>query len=160
VGIAREGPWEPMVGDPDDHRPATTWRLTVDPGNPGGSLAAFAVLEERCAVGDRIPLHRHDVDELVIIREGRARYDLAGEQHSAGPGDTVFIPAGTVHGTGNAGDVALHLYAVFPATRVRIEMIERNAAPGTEDRLPMSTVYDFRTGETTIEGPTRTTRST
>ena len=87
------GGWRHGPLGPDDHRPETTWRLAVDPGNPDGSFAQLAVLEERCAVGDRIPLHRHDVDELVIIRDGRAEYDLAGEQHVAGAGDTVFIPA-------------------------------------------------------------------
>ena len=155
MGIAREGPWEPMVGDPDDHRPETTWRLSADPGNANGAFAALAVLEERCAVGDRIPLHRHDVDEVVIIEGGQAEYQLGEERHLAEAGDRVFIPAGTVHGARNLGDVALHLHAVFPATRVRMEMLERNPAPGTEDRPPMTTGYDFRTGEVTVEGPTR-----
>lgn len=42
------------------------------------------VLMERCATGDRIPLHRHDVDEVVIVVEGDGEYHLAGEvQHVA-----------------------------------------------------------------------------
>lgn len=34
-----------------------------------------------------------------------------------------------------------------------MEMIERNPAPGTEDRPPMTAVYDFATGEFEVLGP-------
>ena len=153
VGIVRAGPFAPMVGDPDDHRPETTWRLAVDPGIDG-TPAGLAVLMERCASGDRIPLHRHDVDEVVIVVDGEGEYHLAGAVERVGPGDVVFIPAGTVHGTVNTGEDALHLHAVFPSRRVRMEMLERNPAPGTEDRPPMVAVYDFATGDFEVLGPT------
>ena len=64
-----------MVGDPDDHRPNTTWRLAVDPGT-GSRNAELSFLEERSAVGDRIPLHRHDVDEVVVVIDGVGAYTL------------------------------------------------------------------------------------
>lgn len=86
-----------MVGDPDDHRPNTTWRLAVDPA-PRGALAELSFLEERCAPGD---------------------------------------------------------HAVFPARTVLMEMLERNPAPGTEGDAPLTTRYDFVTGEFEILGPTR-----
>ena len=66
MGIAPRTALEPMVGDPDDHRPQSEWRLAVDPAG----ATRFAFLEERCAPGDRIPLHRHDVDEVVIVLDG------------------------------------------------------------------------------------------
>ena len=154
MGIARARPLEPMVGDPDDHRPNTTWRLAVDTGT-GDRRAALSFLEERCAVGDRIPLHRHDVDELVVVVSGAGTYSLDGEAHTVEPGDVVFIPAGAVHGTINSGDEVLHLHAVFPSRKVRMEMLERNPAPGTEDDPPMTTLYDFATGEFESLGPTR-----
>ena len=31
MSIVQPGPREPMLGDPDDHRPASMWRLIVDP---------------------------------------------------------------------------------------------------------------------------------
>lgn len=153
MGIARNGPYEPMVGDPDDHRPETTWRLVVDPAG-GGRSADLAVLLERCAAGDRIPAHRHDVDEVVTILDGDAAYHLDGERHDVSTGDVVFIPAGVVHGMANTGDRAIHLHAVFPARRVRMEMLDRNPAPGTEDDPPTTTVYDFATGAFETLGPT------
>jgi quercetin dioxygenase-like cupin family protein len=141
-----------MVGDPDDHRPRTSWRLAVDPAP--GRTANLAFLEERCAVGDRIPLHRHDVDELVVVVSGRAVYLLDGEHQDVGAGDVVFIPAGTPHGTVNSGSDDLHLHAVFPARRVLMEMLDRNPAPGTEADPPMTTRYDFATGDLEVLGPT------
>ena len=131
MGIAWNRPYEPMVGNPDDHRPQTVWRVVIDPDRADESaVVGMAVLMERCAGGDRIPLHRHDVDEVV------------------------FIPAGMIHGTVNAGEIPLHVHAVFPSRRVRMEMLDRNPAPGTEGEPPMTTVYDFATGEVVVIGPT------
>ena len=142
-----------MVGDPDDHRPNSTWRLAVDPGS-GGRSADLSFLEERCAVGDRIPLHRHDVDEVVVVLGGVGAYTLEGQVDTVESGDVIFIPAGTAHGTVNIGDEELHVHAVFPARKVVIEMLDRNPAPGTADQLPMTTRYDFATGEFEVLGPT------
>ena len=142
-----------MVGDPDDHRPNTTWRLAVDPGT-GGAVAELSFLEERCAAGDRIPLHRHDVDELVVVIDGVGSYTLDGEETTVETGDVIFIPAGTEHGTANAGAGVLQVHAVFPARTVLMEMLERNPAPGTEGDPPMTTRYDFATGEFEVLGPT------
>lgn len=46
--------FEPMVGDPDDHRPETRWALLVDPGGPEGRVDGFALIAERIAPGDRV----------------------------------------------------------------------------------------------------------
>ena len=74
-----------MVGHPDDHGPASQWRWAVDPGTEGRATA-FTVLEERCAIGDRIPRHRHDVDELVIVLSGEGTYSLGGTSHGVHEG--------------------------------------------------------------------------
>jgi quercetin dioxygenase-like cupin family protein len=152
VGIAWNSPYEPMVGDADDHRPRTTWRVAIDPD--GNDAVGMVVLMERCAPGDRIPLHRHDVDEVVVVVEGTGAYHLDGAVHDVAAGDVVFIPAGMTHGTVNAGEIPLHVHAVFPSTRVRMEMLDRNPAPGTEAEPPMTTVYDFATGDVVLIGPT------
>lgn len=152
MGIVRRGPLEPMVGDFDDHRPNTTWRVAVDPGT-GDQVAQLSFLEERCAVGDRIPVHRHDVDEVVVVLDGVGDYTLDGTVTSVQKGDVVFIPAGRDHGTVNTGSVVLHVHAIFPARAVLMEMLERNPAPGTEDAPPMTTRYDFATGQIEVLGP-------
>ena len=136
-----------MVGDPDDHRPNTLWRLVVDPGDDAGRVDGLALIDEEMAVGDRIPLHTHPVDELVAILDGDGEYRLGSRRQRVTGGSIVFIPAGTPHGTANVGDRPLHLYGVFPTTVVEIAMLERNPAPGTEGKGPRRTRYDFRTGE-------------
>ncbi len=73
---------EPMVGDPDDHRPGSTWALLVDPGDDHGRVDALAVISERIGPGERIPLHVHRVDEVILPR-GPGRFRL-GDDGAAG----------------------------------------------------------------------------
>jgi quercetin dioxygenase-like cupin family protein len=135
-----------MIGDPDDHRPNSRWRLVVDPGDEAGRVDGLAMLVERIAVGDRIPLHTHPTDELIVFTQGEGQVRLGEASRRVTAGTAVFVPAGTPHGTANVGSQALELNAVFPTTMVEIAMLERNPAPGTEDELPRRTRYDFRTG--------------
>ena len=139
--------FEGMVGDPDDHRPASEWALVVDPGGPAGRVDGLAVILERIAPGDRIPLHVHSVDE-VILPDGPGRFRLGEHAAEIDAGSVLFIPAGAAHGLENPGLIPLPIRAVFPTTRVWIRYLERNAAPGTEgDRPARPTTYDLRTGE-------------
>lgn len=71
------------------------------------------------------------------------------------PATSCSSLAGTEHGTANTGSDAMRLHAVFPSRKVRMEMIERNPAPGTEHLPPMTAVYDFATGEFEVLGPTQ-----
>ena len=105
-------------------------------------------------MGDRIPLHRHDVDEVVVVIDGVGAYTLEGEVNTVESGDVIFIPAGTAYGTVNIGDQVLHVHAAFPARKLLMEMLDRNPAPGTENQRPMTTRYDFATGEFEVLGPT------
>jgi quercetin dioxygenase-like cupin family protein len=138
--------FESMVGDPDDHRPNTFWALLVDPGDEHGMVDDLAVISERIAAGDRIPLHVHRVNE-VILAHGAGRFTLGDEARAVDDGAVIFIPAGTPHGFHNDSDRPLSLQAVFPTTRVWIRTLERNPAPGTERDAPQAgATYDLRTG--------------
>lgn len=146
MGVARGGPYAAMDDDPDDHRPASEWALQVDPAGD----TSLAVIRERIGVGDRIPRHVHDVDEVVLVERGTARTHVGGQEWDVVGGDTVFIPAGTVHGTVNTGEEPVEVRAVFPSTRVRMDYVERNPAPGTEGEPPRSVRYDLRTGDVEV----------
>jgi quercetin dioxygenase-like cupin family protein len=146
VSIIHRIPLEAMVGDSDDHRPASTWATVVDPGDVAGRVDGMAVVVERIAPGNRIPLHVHQVDE-VIFPHGRGAFRLGGETHAVEDGSVVFIPAGAPHGLRNDGDGDLLLHAVFPTERIWIRYLERNPAPGTEtDPVGRALIYDVRTG--------------
>jgi quercetin dioxygenase-like cupin family protein len=151
VSIVDGYPLEPMVGDPDDHRPKTRWALLVDPGGPDGRVDGLAVIAERIAPGDRIPLHVHRDDELVIVH-GRGRYRLGDEVRDVDDGAVVFIPAGTPHGLHNDGPEPLAIEGIFATTAVWIRYLERNPAPRTEGDPPQpGATYDFRTGELVLD---------
>ncbi len=150
MGVVHGGEFAAMDQDPDDYRPQSAWLLQVDPDGQTG----LSVIRERIGVGDRIPRHWHDVDEAVLYESGTALAHLDGVDTEVAAGATVFIPAGAVHGCVNIGDVPVEIRAVYPATRVRMDMVERNPAPGTEDQPPMASVYDLATGEFTVLGQT------
>jgi quercetin dioxygenase-like cupin family protein len=149
MSIVESGPLEAMVGDPDDHRPASRWGLRVDPGDDRGRVTSLGIITEQIAPGDRIPLHTHDVDEAITVLDGLAETRLGDETRRVGAGAVIFIPAGVPHGTANASDAPLAIHAVFPATSIEITMLERNPAPGTEDDAPRRSRYDLSTGDVT-----------
>ena len=150
MGVSHGGPRAPMDDDPDDYRPRSVWRLAVDPDG----RTEMAVIWESIAAGDRIPRHRHDVDEVIIVEHGEATVHVDGVDVDVTDGATVFVPAGAIHGTRNRGVAAAEIRGVFPTTRLRMEMVERNPMPGTEQRPPSITVYDARTGIAEVIGPT------
>ena len=95
------------------------------------------MIVEEIAPGDRIPLHTHPMNEVIVILAGRPRGRRSVTTlREVGPGAVVFIPAGTPHGTRNTGDDPVRLHAMFPSERIGIEYLERNPAPGTEGDAP------------------------
>ena len=144
MGLVGPQQLQPMNEDPDDYRPNSLWSLTTD---PSGAVEDITILNEEIAPGDRIPLHRHRVNEAVLIVSGEAEVTLGDEVLRPEPRSTVFIPAGTIHGHRNIGTETLRIIAIFPAVTVDMEMLERNPAPGTEGAEPQHTIYDMRSGE-------------
>lgn len=144
MGVVPPQPLMPMDEDPDDHRPNSKWSLLTD---PSGAVDDVTVIIEDVAPGDRIPLHRHRVNEAVLIVAGKAEVALGDDVVRPLPGSSVFIPAGTTHSHRNIGTHPLRIIAIFPAVTVDMEMLERNPAPGTEDEEPRHTVYDMRSGK-------------
>jgi len=62
--------------------------------------------------------HRHPYDEILFVREGRARYVVAGQEFEVGAGDILVVKAGEVHSFTNVGDTRLmqidvHLSSTF-----------------------------------------------
>jgi hypothetical protein len=129
--------YERLIDDPDDYRPNSEFALLADAERSDGAFVqGMSMLFENCAPGDRIPLHTHPIEELIVIDEGAAEVVLGDERRSVGPGAVVFIPPGIAHGMRNAGDATLRLHAVFASTTISLEYLERNPAPGTEADPP------------------------
>ena len=126
------------ASDPDDYRPHSRWAVLVDPDEGGAHVDDITLIVEEIAPGDRIPLHTHPINEVIVIVEGRPEVTLGTETRELAAGAVVFIPAGTPHGTRNGTSAAVHLYAMFPSERIGIEYLDRNPAPGTEDDPPQA----------------------
>ena len=123
--------------DPDDFRPNSRWAVLVDPGgDPAARVDDITLIVEEIAPGDRIPLHTHPINEVIVILEGSAEVTLGDDAKRVGPDSVVFIPAGTPHGTRNTGTTPIRLHAMFPSEQIGIQYLERNPAPGTEADAP------------------------
>jgi quercetin dioxygenase-like cupin family protein len=141
--LHRELDFQPLTdpGDPDDWRPNSELAFVVD------ETTDMAVIAERLAPGDAIPLHRHRIDEVVVYLEGAAEVRIGAETHDVRAGDIVFIPAGASHGARNRGEEIVEFRAVFRSAVIDIEYLERNPAPGTETARPRPPfAIDLRNG--------------
>lgn len=123
--------------DPDDYRPNSSWAVAVDPVNPDGRFVRdLSVSIDLVAPGDRVPLHTHPIDEVIVVAEGTAEFALGDEVRIARDGAVVFVPAGTPHGGGPVDDRPVRFIGFFASDRVGVTALERNPAPGTEGDPP------------------------
>jgi mannose-6-phosphate isomerase-like protein (cupin superfamily) len=147
VSIVESRDYRPLdEGDPDDYRPNSQLAFVIDtPDADGRVVRSLALIFERCAPGDRIPLHTHSTDEVVIVDSGEIESTLGAESRLVPVGAVVFVPAGTAHAWTNKGADYAHFHAIFPTDVLDITYLERNAAPGTEGDAPKANViFDLR----------------
>ena len=62
---------------------------------------------------DAGPEETHDGDQIIYIVEGDAIVRVAGQEHRAGPGSLLTIPAHTRHYVSNPGKVPLFFLTVY-----------------------------------------------
>ncbi len=106
--------------------------MSIPADSSGPHVDDITLIVEEIAPGDRIPLHTHPINELIVILEGNPEVTLGDDTQAVGPGTVVFIPARTPHGTQNTSTSPVRLHAMFPSERIGIQYLERNPAPGTE----------------------------
>jgi HTH-type transcriptional repressor of puuD len=63
--------------------------------------------------GRGIPLHRHNVEECVLVLEGRAEVVVGEDEFEVSAGDLTWVPAGVNHCFSNAGSSRLTIYWVY-----------------------------------------------
>ena len=74
------------ASDPDDYRPHSRWAVLVDPGGEGTGVDDITLIVEEIAPGDRIPLHTHPINELIVIVDGTPEVTLGDETREVGSG--------------------------------------------------------------------------
>ncbi len=70
--------------------------------------------------GLEVPLHSHNVEEMVTVLEGAGECEIDGVTRPVGQFDTTLIPGGVVHcfrNTGNAPMKIMWVYASASVTR-------------------------------------------
>lgn len=61
------------------------------------SAAGVSMIEHLMGEGFNVPLHRHEEDETFFILEGRFRFRKDDAFLELGAGQSLHVPAGTVH---------------------------------------------------------------
>jgi 4-carboxymuconolactone decarboxylase len=75
----------------------------------------FAIKHVNFNRGVRNKFHRHNIEQVLIVTEGKGIVATEKEEISVEPGDIIFIPAGEKHWHGAAkGSAFSHLYVMSP----------------------------------------------
>jgi quercetin dioxygenase-like cupin family protein len=83
--------------------------------NHESGTSATAVWRNWVEPGQEVRLHRHDVEEIILVVRGRMRATLGGEAHLLDEGDALIVPPMVVHGFANPGPDDLAIVASFPS---------------------------------------------
>lgn len=65
----------------------------------------------------RFPLHTHPEEQITVVLEGTVVFEVEGERHALGPGETYAVAAGLEHGLQAGPDGARFLAVVVPRRR-------------------------------------------
>ena len=97
----------------DGANPNLSWRFLVDGSeheNEGISMGCL-----RLPVGQSLPLHHHEEQEIYFILSGIGEILMSGSEcKSVTVGDSIYIPNSLPHGVKNTGDTDLIFLWVFP----------------------------------------------
>ena len=92
---------------------------------------ATCVFEQWLPAEGYIPLHYHDVEEVVVIMRGALEVTLAGQQQLTSAATTLVIPAGAVHGMRAGPDSGeVYLLAFFPSVESKMFVARRFSVHG------------------------------
>ena len=80
---------------------------TGAPNSSGGDLTLQP--------GARIPIHTHDVEEIIFVHTGQMEATLGDETRRIGPDQTIVAPPGIFHGLVNVGDTEGRILTFFPS---------------------------------------------
>lgn len=117
-------------------------RMTLKAGIED-TAGSFTLLEQYMPAGFAPPSHvHHDEEEVFAILEGTLHVTCGNDAWDVGPGDTVVLPRGVVHGFAvtSAGPARIwHLTAPAKFERFVAQLGE----PATPDGLPPTTSVDI-----------------
>ena len=84
----------------------------------------FAIRRFTLDVGAEVPKHTNEVEHEQYVLSGEYVVGIDGEEYTVGSGDSLFIPAGTVHWYRNEGDEPGAFICAVPNGDDEIELAE------------------------------------
>jgi quercetin dioxygenase-like cupin family protein len=85
------------------------WRLV-----PSSGAQHLVVMDVELEPGQGHDFHRHPgQEEIIIVKAGEVVQYVEQDSRTMGPGDSAFIPEGTVHASFNDGEETAHLQVVI-----------------------------------------------
>jgi quercetin dioxygenase-like cupin family protein len=96
----------------EDWRPGVSTRMRVSALTGASNLTIF---EQWAKPGHGAPPHRHTVEEVITVIDGHADITLNGESATLTAGQSVVVPAGSLHSFRNSGEGSLHIQFTLAA---------------------------------------------
>jgi len=81
--------------------------------------------------GTRAEPHSHPNEQFSFVLQGRVRVVIAGKKKTAGPGDIIHVPAGTVHSAEVLGEED-HVFITVKDASWGIHGIRAGASPAAK----------------------------
>jgi quercetin dioxygenase-like cupin family protein len=91
---------------------------------PEDDAPNFALRRFTLAPGAEVPRHTNAIEHEQYVLEGEYVVGIEEETYSVEPGDSLLIPAETVHWYRNDGDTAAAFLCAVPAGDDEIELVE------------------------------------
>jgi mannose-6-phosphate isomerase-like protein (cupin superfamily) len=91
----------------------TKTAFSIDPDIMALLPAQGCIELQRDAAGKVHHFHTHPVDEILVVISGRLNFKWDGGERVCTPGDTILLPAGTLHQS-EALDDAIYAIATRP----------------------------------------------
>ena len=114
---------------------AITLKILLSGDATEGTLAVFEDIVEP-GVGPGRHIH-HEQDETFFFLEGEFDVEVAGQLYHMKPGDTAFIPRGTIHAFKNVGNTRGRLRYIFSPALTIEEMFRAFYASMTDGNISM-----------------------
>ena len=81
---------------------------------PSTGARQLTVINVTLAPGKGHDFHKHpDQEEVIYVVAGRVEQWVDRDKRILGPGDSAFLPAGTVHASFNVGDTEAKVVAIL-----------------------------------------------
>jgi len=132
----------PQVVRPDDGErrilpDGRAIRLKVGPSTTGAGYLFLGA--EELPPGSRVPRHRHELDEeVLIVQEGEVTFLLNDTAHVAPAGSVVYLPPRNWITVENRGTAPARIMFVFPRGAVErcFQFVGRSVADSAAGRMP------------------------